>query len=98
MGEHRPDPALEDAVVHREIVERGGGVAVVRRAAAEIVGAVAPHMHARGIDGQRQIPVEGLFRGEDEAVAPPRLDRQVEARHAGGDGRPRAGRVDHGPG
>jgi len=82
MGQHRPYLGFEDVMVHGEVVVVDGWVHI-RGAAAHVGVAVAAHVDAGGVDGERQSGLERLGCVEDEGVSLARLDRQGGTRHPG---------------
>ena len=74
MGDGGPDLFLPDRMIHREIVKGRGGV-FERGAAGHVIAPVGAHVHARGVDGQRQILRQRFLGGKDKGETLARLNR-----------------------
>ena len=80
-GQNGPDMAFPQAVIHGEIVILHRRVIIGMAAALIGAAAVFAHMHARRINGQRQIAVQRFFGLEHPGKAFARLDRQIDPGH-----------------
>ena len=92
----RPDMVLPAVMIHDEIIVIHRWIRVGRTACQIGRRPVLAEMHARRVDGQRQVAIERGLGGKDPAEALSRLDRHIDTRHRRRACGTRAAGIDHG--